>query len=52
MQRASLQFVNDYNYLRVNVLTSNQVVGSSNLSGRAIYIKGLHHSWCDPFVSG
>ena len=32
--------VNDYSLLWVWMLTTNQVVGSSNLSGRAIYNKG------------
>ncbi len=36
MQRAPNDFFSDYKYLLSSVLTSNQVVGSSNLSGRAI----------------
>jgi len=35
MHRAPLQFHNDYNYLQVAEATTNQAVGSSNLSGRA-----------------
>ena len=37
VQRALQRLFNDYNNLRVIDLTSNQVVGSSNLSGRAIF---------------
>ena len=40
MQRAPLRIVKNVNYLRFADLTSNQVVGSSSLSGRATFIKG------------
>ena len=33
--------INDYSWLRVTTLTTNQVIGSSNLSGRANQNKGL-----------
>ncbi len=42
MQRTPLRLFNDYNYLRLLDLTSNQVVGSSNLSGRAIFTKSAN----------
>jgi hypothetical protein len=29
--------INDYSRLQIEALTTNQVVGSSNLSGRAIF---------------
>jgi len=35
LQRTPLRHINDYNNLQSTELTSNQVVGSSNLSGRA-----------------
>ena len=42
MQRAPLRLSNDYNNLLTSELTSNQVVGSSNLSGRANLGKKLN----------
>ncbi len=40
MQRAPSRYSFENNKLTTSDLTSNQVVGSSNLSGRAIYKKG------------
>jgi len=52
MQRAPQRLLYDYNKLRCIDLTSNQVVGSSNLSGRANKTKELHHHWCSPLSIG
>jgi hypothetical protein len=38
--------INDYSLLRVDLLTTNQVAGSWNLSGRAIQSKGLASPSC------
>ena len=51
MQRAPQRLFNDYNYLRVSELTTNQAVGSSNLSGRANQNKGLPISVSPSFLS-
>jgi hypothetical protein len=41
MQRAPQRLFNNFNCLKFIDLTSNQLVGSSNLSGRAFKNKGL-----------
>lgn len=45
VQRAPLRLFNDYRYLPIANLTTNQAVGSSNLSGRAIFQSVSGPSW-------
>ena len=50
MQRTPQRLFNDDNNLQFSDLTTNQVVGGSNLSGRAIFSKKVNHLAMNGFL--